>query len=75
MGVSAVSLKRLVSSSLRWLLLKLKKISAALMPSNPKTVVITTPGEIAAFYSLPPLDLLKLRSPAALSPTVPSLTA
>lgn len=50
-------------------------ISPALMPSNPKTVVITTPGEIAAFSSLPPLDLLKLRSPAALSPTVPSLTA
>jgi hypothetical protein len=24
-----------------------------------KTVVITTPGEIAAFSSLPPLDLLK----------------
>lgn len=30
------------------------------MPSNPKTVVITTPGEIAAFSSLPPLDLGRL---------------
>jgi hypothetical protein len=46
-----------------------------LLPSNLKTVVITTPGEIAAFSSLLPFDLLNLRSPAALSTTVSSLTA